>query len=235
RGARVVVCGPASTDELFGFGGPGVRFAEVDIADRPRPVSDARAVARLRSLVSGADVVHAHGLRAGALAAAACARIAPGPRRFARGGTPLVVTLHNAVIAGGRAAAVYGALGRGGARGAACVRGVSPDLAEGMRSLGAPAAGRGIVPAPAPAGADGRGLRGAGARRGARRRLRPRRLARPGGADARPRRPVGRARDRAGARAGGAAGPGGPRRPARGAGGGGPAADHHGGAARRAE
>src|SRR5690606_2486966 len=150
RGARVVVCGPASTDELFGFGGPGVRFAEVDIADRPRPVSDARAVARLRSLVSGADVVHAHGLRAGALAAAACARIAPGPLRFARGGTPLVVTLHNAVIAGGRTAAVYATLERIVARGASCVLGVSPDLEERMRDLGARSVGHAIVPAPAP-------------------------------------------------------------------------------------
>lgn len=159
RGARVLVCGPASTDELFGFGGPGVRFAEVDIADRPRPVSDARAVARLRSLVSGADVVHAHGLRAGALAAAACARIAPGPLRFARGGTPLVVTLHNAVIAGGRTAAVYGALERVVARGAACVLGVSPDLEERMRSLGARSVGHAIVPTPAPAAPPGPAVR----------------------------------------------------------------------------
>src|SRR5690606_6311483 len=83
----------------YGLGGPGARLPEGEMAARPRPVGDARAVARLRSLVSGADVVHAHGLRAGALAAAACARIAPGPLRFARGGTPLVVTLHNAVIA----------------------------------------------------------------------------------------------------------------------------------------
>lgn len=71
RGARVMVCGPAATDALFGFGAGGARFAEVDLADRPRPASDARAVARLRRLLRDADVVHAHGLRAGALAAAA--------------------------------------------------------------------------------------------------------------------------------------------------------------------
>ncbi|GAA2159302.1 glycosyltransferase [Actinomadura napierensis] len=150
RGARVLVCGPAATEELFGFGAAGVRFEEVDLADRPRPVSDARAVARLRKLLRGADVVHAHGLRAGALAVAACARVAPGPLRFSRGGPPLVVTLHNAVIAGGRTAAIYGALERVVARGAAQVLGVSPDLEERMRSLGARSVGHALVPAPAP-------------------------------------------------------------------------------------
>lgn len=150
RGARVVVCGPAATDELFGFGAGGARFAEVDLADRPRPASDARAVARLRRLLRDADVVHAHGLRAGALTVAACARVMPGPLRFARGGPPLVVTLHNAVITGGRTAAVYGVLERVVARGATRVLGVSPDLEERMRALGARSVGHAIVPAPAP-------------------------------------------------------------------------------------
>ncbi|TDB94788.1 glycosyltransferase family 4 protein [Actinomadura sp. 7K534] len=159
RGARVVVCGPASTEELFGFSGAGARFAEVDLADRPRPARDAKAVARLRSLVRGADVVHAHGLRAGAIAVAACAQVAPGPLRFSRGRTPVVVTLHNAVIAGGRTAAVYGALERVVARGAARVLGVSPDLEERMRSLGARSAGHAIVPAPAPKAPPGPAVR----------------------------------------------------------------------------
>ncbi|TDD40582.1 glycosyltransferase family 1 protein [Actinomadura sp. KC06] len=159
RGARVLVCGPASTEELFGFAGVGVRFAEIDIADRPRPLSDARAVARLRSLLRGAGVVHAHGLRAGALAVTACARIAPGPLRFSRGGPPLVVTLHNAVIAGGRTAAVYGALERVVARGATRVLGVSPDLEERMRTLGARSVGHAIVPAPAPQAPPGPAVR----------------------------------------------------------------------------
>ncbi|MGP4028456.1 glycosyltransferase family 4 protein [Actinomadura sp. 3N407] len=159
RGARVLVCGPAPTEELFGFTGGGARFAEVDLADRPRPVKDAKAVARLRSLLRGADVVHAHGLRAGALAVAACARVAPGPLRFARGGPPLVVTLHNAVIAGGRTAAVYGALERVVARGAAGVLGVSPDLEERMRALGARSVGHAIVPAPAPQAPPGPAVR----------------------------------------------------------------------------
>lgn len=150
RGARVLVCGPAATEELFDFTAAGARFAEVDLADRPRPVSDAKAVARLRTLLRDADVVHAHGLRAGALAVAACATVAPGPIRFAKGGPPLVVTLHNAVIAGGRTAAVYAALERVVARGADRVLGVSPDLEERMRQVGARSVGRALVPAPAP-------------------------------------------------------------------------------------
>ncbi|SPT58234.1 glycosyltransferase family 4 protein [Actinomadura madurae] len=159
RGARVLVCGPASTEELFGFAEGGARFAEVDLADRARPVSDARAAARLRGLLRDADVVHAHGLRAGALAVAACARVAPGPLRFARGGPPLVVTLHNAVIAGGRTAAVYGLLERVVARGAARVLGVSPDLEDRMRGLGARSVGHAIVPAPAPRAQPGPAVR----------------------------------------------------------------------------
>ncbi|WP_174551002.1 glycosyltransferase family 4 protein [Actinomadura macra] len=150
RGARVLVCGPAATEEAFGFVAGGARFAEVDLADRPRPARDARAVARLRGLLRDADVVHAHGLRAGALAVAASARVAPGPLRFSRGGAPLVVTLHNAVITGGRTAAIHGALERVVARGAALVLGVSPDLEERMRALGARSVGHALVPAPAP-------------------------------------------------------------------------------------
>ena len=151
RGARVVVLGPADTERTFGFERDGVRFAPVEMADRPRPLNDAKAVARLRTLLRGADVVHAHGLRAGGLAAAACARVAPGPLRVARGGgPPLVVTLHNAVIAGGRTAVAYGALERVVALGADEVLGVSPDLEDRMRALGARSVAHALVPAPVP-------------------------------------------------------------------------------------
>ncbi|GLZ06767.1 glycosyl transferase [Actinomadura sp. NBRC 104412] len=150
RGARVVVCGPAETEATFGFEREGVRFAAVDLADRPRPLNDAKAVTRLRALLRGADVVHAHGLRAGALAVAACARVAPGPLRLAPGGPPLVVTLHNALIADGRTALVYGALERAVAYGADEVLGVSPDLEDRMRARGARSVGHALVPAPVP-------------------------------------------------------------------------------------
>ncbi|MFC4532819.1 glycosyltransferase family 4 protein [Sphaerisporangium dianthi] len=136
EGRQVVVAGPASTDAAFGFSGVA-RFAQVPIAVRPRPAADARAVARLRRLVSGADVVHAHGLRAGALAALALTG-----RR-----TALVVTLHNALTTGGAIGAVFGLLERIVARRADQVLVVAPDLGERMAALGA----RGIAPAVVPA------------------------------------------------------------------------------------
>src|SRR5687768_4307046 len=40
RGARVVVFGPASTEEQFGFTAAGAGFVAVDITDRPRPMQD---------------------------------------------------------------------------------------------------------------------------------------------------------------------------------------------------
>jgi glycosyltransferase involved in cell wall biosynthesis len=146
RGARVAVLGPADTDALFGFGRAGARFAPVEIADRPHPAADARAVARIRRLTRGADVVHAHGLRAGGLTAIALTRAVPASLRTDR--IPLVVTLHNAVIAGGMIGAAYATLERVVAHGATEVLGVSPDLEDRMRALGARSVHRALVPAP---------------------------------------------------------------------------------------
>ncbi|GAA0345203.1 glycosyltransferase [Actinoallomurus spadix] len=149
RGAKVVVLGPASADELFGFTESGARFVPVEIADRPHPLGDVRAVARIRRLTRDADVVHAHGLRAGGLAALARLRTAPAPLRLGPAAPPLVVTLHNASIAGGLTGAAYATLERVVARGAAEVLAVSPDLEERMRALGARSVGLALVPAPA--------------------------------------------------------------------------------------
>lgn len=146
RGAHVVVLGPSSTEELFHFGAVGARFAAVEIADRPHPAGDARAVARIRRLTRGADIVHAHGLRAGGLAALALAR--PVPARLRAAAPPLVVTLHNAVIAGGVIGAAYATLERIVARSATEILAVSPDLEDRMRSLGAQTVRRALVPAP---------------------------------------------------------------------------------------
>ena len=91
------------------------------------------------------DVVHAHGLRAGALAVLALA----GPRSPARGRRRprLVVTVHNAPPAGrGARSVVYRLLERVVARGADLVLCVSPDLAARMRAAGAGRVGRAIVP-----------------------------------------------------------------------------------------
>lgn len=148
RGADVTVLGPAAADALFGFAAAGAAFVPVEIADRPHPVADARAVARLRRLTRDADVVHAHGLRAGGLAALARPRVLPGRLRSRAGRPPLVVTLHNAAIAGGLTGAAYGTLERIVARGAAEVLAVSPDLEARMRALGARSVRQALVPAP---------------------------------------------------------------------------------------
>ncbi|GAA3824862.1 glycosyltransferase family 4 protein [Sphaerisporangium flaviroseum] len=137
EGFQVVVAGPASTDEAFGFSGTA-RFAEVAISDRPRPVSDLRAVARLRTLVAGADVVHAHGLRAGAITALALTG-----RR-----TGLVVTLHNALTAKGVIGMIYRVLEGVVARKADQVLVVAPDLGERMTARGARSVAPAVVPAP---------------------------------------------------------------------------------------
>ncbi|MFC4592386.1 glycosyltransferase family 4 protein [Sphaerisporangium corydalis] len=140
QGHQVVVAGPASTDEAFGFSG-AARFAEVAVSDRPRPVSDLRAVRRLRALTAGADIVHAHGLRAGALAALALTG-----RRAGR--AALVVTLHNALTAGGVIGAIYGLLEWIVGKKADQVLVVAPDLGERMLARGARSVAPAVVPAP---------------------------------------------------------------------------------------
>jgi glycosyltransferase involved in cell wall biosynthesis len=146
-GREVSAFGPAQTAELFGA---GVRFGAVAISDRPQPAADVVAVLRLRRMLRQArtDVVHGHGLRAGAVAALALRPVA----RAGRGRAPaLVVTVHNAAPAGARAAAVYRVLERMVARRADAVLCVSPDLEERMRALGARQVERAIVAAPAAA------------------------------------------------------------------------------------
>ncbi len=147
RGATVHVYGPAATGAWLSPPGgppPGWDFSAVDIADGPRPARDLAAVLRVRRLVARdhPGVLHAHGLRAGALAALALA--GPGTPR-----TALAVTVHNAPPAGGPAAAVYAGLERIVARRADAVLTVSGDLAGRMRRRGARLAGRALVPAPA--------------------------------------------------------------------------------------
>ena len=147
RGATVHVYGPAAAGAgLAPAAGaqPGWDFSVVDIADGPRPARDLAAVARVRRLVARdtPDVLHAHGLRAGALAALALA--VPGTPR-----TMLAVTVHNAPPAAGPAAAVYAGLELIVARRADAVLTVSGDLAARMRRRGARLAGRALVPAPA--------------------------------------------------------------------------------------
>jgi glycosyltransferase involved in cell wall biosynthesis len=138
----VEVFGPVQTDRDFGFEGSaqGVGFTAVEIADRPRLLGDLAAIRRLRRLLQAwrPDVVHAHGLRAGALAAIAGA--------FAGSRPALVVTVHNAPPAGG--GAIYRVLELIVARNADSVLCVSADLEDRMRAAGARRVGHAVVPAP---------------------------------------------------------------------------------------
>jgi glycosyltransferase involved in cell wall biosynthesis len=152
RGMAVRVFGPTETgrryfpgqqDPAAGGTGDGPArapgFAPVAIGDRPRPLRDLSAVLRLRRLLRdwAPDVVHAHGLRAGAFAALA--------------GVPgvLVVTVHNAPPAAAPGRVIHAALERLTARRADAVTWVSGDLGARMRRAGARDGGRAVVAAPA--------------------------------------------------------------------------------------
>ena len=123
-----------------------MKFSPVEFGDQPRR-GDIGAVRRLRQALSpGAgvapDIVHAHGLRAGALTVLALVR--PGARR-----PPIVVTVHNGPpFSGGVAVATYRALEQVVARGADLVLCVSGDLEQRMRAAGARQVARAVVPAP---------------------------------------------------------------------------------------
>ncbi|MFF0659204.1 glycosyltransferase family 4 protein [Micromonospora tulbaghiae] len=137
-GTSVLVCGPAATEEQFDFTGAGARFTPVEIPASPTP-GDARAVTALRRALADtpADVVHAHGLRAGLVAA------------LARPAAPLVVTWHNAVLAGGLRGAVSRLVERVVARSVRVALGASADLVDRAAALGAADARLAPVAAPA--------------------------------------------------------------------------------------
>ena len=137
NGHDVIVEAPAAV--LDGLDLEPARAEPLEIGPRPS-LNDTLAVARLRRLGRRADVLHAHGLRAGALAA-----LALGRRR--RGRTRLVVTLHNLTVGGRLTTLVGDRLERLIARRADLVLAVSPDLAERARGLGAPDVELAIIPA----------------------------------------------------------------------------------------
>ena len=139
-GHDVIVEAPAAVLDTLDV--EPARAEALEIGPRPS-LNDSLAVARLRRLGRRADVVHAHGLRAGALAA-----LALGRRR--RGRTRLVVTLHNLTIGGRLTTLVGERLERLIARRADLILAVSPDLAERARELGAPRVELAIIPAVPP-------------------------------------------------------------------------------------
>jgi glycosyltransferase involved in cell wall biosynthesis len=125
-GASVGVCGAPATEELFAFSSAGADFVPVGISTGLAPVADSRAVLQLRRAIAGADLVHAHGLRAGLVAALA--------RRRDR---PLVLTLHNALLhEAGALRRVLAAVEARTIRSADLVLAVSSDLADNARRAG---------------------------------------------------------------------------------------------------
>ncbi|MBO0653261.1 glycosyltransferase family 4 protein [Streptomyces triculaminicus] len=134
RGLRVTVCGPWGTGERYEFTGSGAAFTPLG------PGAGALTVAEIRAASAGADVVHAHGLRSGALAALALRGRA----------TPLVVTWHARVRAEGPRSHLVRLMERQAARAAAVLLGTSSDLVDQARRRGARDARLAPVALPAP-------------------------------------------------------------------------------------
>lgn len=141
-GHEVGVIGPGATDAHFGFSAlPGVRFAALELGTGIGP-RDGRLVLNLRTLLRtfAADIVHAHGFRAG-LVALAAVRSLPARPRF-------VLSLHNQAGGQGLRGRVESGIEALLAKGADVTLGASADLVERARSLGA--ADARFVPAAAP-------------------------------------------------------------------------------------
>lgn len=101
RSQSVAVLGPRSTDHEFAFeqrllADDDVKFRSVEIGSGLPMFGTLKAAWRLRRLTRHADVVHAHGVRAAAVAAVGLARI-PLHGRLKRG-PAFVITFHNAML-----------------------------------------------------------------------------------------------------------------------------------------
>lgn len=148
RGHRVVAACPASVAERFDLGVPVV---DLPVGERPHPLRDRTAVATLRRAMGGADIVHAHGLRAGALAVLArltLPRSSPSRTSSCHVSRPrLVVTTHNAAPDGTVGRAVYLGMEQLVSRGSDLLLGVSPDLVARAAGAGARRTGLAVVPA----------------------------------------------------------------------------------------
>ena len=96
----------------------------------------------LREVMAAADVVHAHGHQAGALAVTVRAGL---PHRQQ---PRIVITWHNALLAGGPQAMAGALLERVQVRGADLMTGASSDLVDRARRLGAAHAELSVVAAP---------------------------------------------------------------------------------------
>ncbi|MBQ0987628.1 glycosyltransferase family 4 protein [Streptomyces sp. F63] len=121
RGVRVTVCAPRCAERIHDFTGSGAHFAATALR------ADPATVAVLRAVCAGADVVHAHGLRAAFRVSLA----------LGRGSAPLVVTWHRRACAEGARAGLVRLMERRAARTAAVVLGVSTEIVDRARRRGA--------------------------------------------------------------------------------------------------
>lgn len=151
-GLAVSVLAPPPTLARVAGGDADIETVPIRISGRPRPAGDLATLARLRSALTRGrpDVVHAHGIRAGAFASLAIAAIRSADR------PALVITVHNAPPEGRGTRLTFGLLERICARRADLVLCASADLLARARALGALRAEQFDVPAPpaAPPSAD---------------------------------------------------------------------------------
>lgn len=143
-GHQVLLAGPSNviSPAPGAVGGACLRTYQIDIGARPSG-ADLKALRQLKQLAATAQVIHAHGLRAGALAVLAAKRL-PAAKR-----PRVVVTLHNLPVGSAPTRLVGKALHLVVVKGADYVLTVSPDLLKKAKQLGLKAGEIAVVPAPA--------------------------------------------------------------------------------------
>lgn len=143
-GHQVLLAGPSNviSPAPGAVGGACLRTYQIDIGARPSG-ADLKALRQLKQLASTVEVIHAHGLRAGALAVLAAKRL-PAAKR-----PRVVVTLHNLPVGSAPTRLVGKALHLVVVKGADYVLTVSPDLLKKAKQLGLKAGEIAVVPAPA--------------------------------------------------------------------------------------
>ena len=143
-GHQVLLAGPSNviSPAPGAVGGACLRTYQIDIGARPSG-ADLKALRQLKQLAATTQVIHAHGLRAGALAVLAAKRL-PAAKR-----PRVVVTLHNLPVGSAPTRLVGKALQLVVVKGADYVLTVSPDLLKKAKQLGLKAGEIAVVPAPA--------------------------------------------------------------------------------------
>lgn len=143
-GHQVLLAGPGNVISPAdgAVSGACPRTYQIDIGARPSG-ADLKALRQLKQLAATAQVIHAHGLRAGALAVLAAKRLSAAKR------PRVVVTLHNLPVGSAPTRLVGKALQLVVVKGADYVLTVSPDLLEKAKQLGLEAGEIAVVPAPA--------------------------------------------------------------------------------------